>query len=88
MAIVSVKTAAIGSGAGIHKVLIVTAEAEKSFRWNIGGIELLILAGLIIVMATSVYVWRRPTRPGDYLPLQGARRSPWPTSSPTSVRGC
>lgn len=49
--------------------------------------ELLILAGLILVMATAVYVWRRPTRPGDYLPLQEARRSPWPTSSPTPVRG-
>ncbi|MFD7018610.1 hypothetical protein [Streptomyces sp. NPDC059161] len=41
-----------------------TAEAEKSFRWN-KGIELLILAGLILVMATAAYVWRRSTRPGD-----------------------
>ncbi|MGW7608594.1 phosphate-starvation-inducible PsiE family protein [Streptomyces sp. NPDC054766] len=78
----------VGLIAGIRKVLIVTTGAEKSFRRNIEGIELLILAGLIHVMATAVYVWRRPTRPGDYLPLQEARRSPWPTSSPTPVRGC
>ncbi|MFF3330586.1 hypothetical protein ACFYWX_13660 [Streptomyces sp. NPDC002888] len=64
-----------------------TAEAEKSFRWNVEGIELLILAGLILVMATAVYVWRRSTRPGDYFPLRGARRSPSPEPSPTPVRG-
>ncbi|WUJ18500.1 phosphate-starvation-inducible PsiE family protein [Streptomyces sp. NBC_00390] len=65
----------VGLIAGIRKVLIVTAEAEKSFRWNVEGIELLVLAGLILVMATAVYVWRRSTRPGDYFPLQEARRS-------------
>ncbi|MFH8805553.1 hypothetical protein ACH4F6_39465 [Streptomyces sp. NPDC017936] len=73
--------------AGIRKVLIVTAEAEKSFRWNVQGIELLTPAGLIFVMATAVYVWRRSTRPGDYFPLQETRRSPSPEPSPTSVRG-
>ena len=31
----------VGLIAGIRKVLIVTAEAEKSFRWNDQGIELL-----------------------------------------------
>lgn len=76
----------VGLIAGIRKVLIVTAEAEKSFRWNVEGIELLILAGLILVMATAVYVWRRSTRPGDYF-LQEARRSPSPEPSPTPVRG-
>jgi len=35
----------------------------------------------------AVYVWRRSTRPGDYFPLQGARRSPSPEPSPTPVRG-
>ncbi|AZM59106.1 MULTISPECIES: phosphate-starvation-inducible PsiE family protein [unclassified Streptomyces] len=65
----------VGLIAGIRKVLIVTAEAEKSFQWNVEGIELLVLAGLILVMATAVYVWRRSTRPGDYAPLQEARRS-------------
>jgi uncharacterized membrane protein (DUF373 family) len=59
----------VGLIASIRRVLIVTAEAEKSFRWNVEGIELLILAGLILVMATAVYVWRRSTRPGDYFPL-------------------
>src|SRR5690242_17779240 len=73
----------VGLIAGIRKVLIVTAEAEKSFRWNVEGIELLILAGLILVMATAVYVWRRSTRPGDYFPLKDAGRSPSPTSSPS-----
>ncbi|OKJ71203.1 hypothetical protein AMK31_35675 [Streptomyces sp. TSRI0107] len=68
-------------------MLIVTAEAEKSLRWNVEGIELLVLAGLILVMATTVYVWRRSTRPGEYFPLQEARRSPSPEPSPTSVRG-
>ncbi|MBW8705643.1 hypothetical protein MBT84_39155 [Streptomyces sp. MBT84] len=77
----------VGLIAGIRKVLIVTAEAEKSFRWNVEGIELLILAGLILVMATAVYVWRRSTRPGDYFPLKEAGRSPSPAPSPTPVRG-
>ncbi|MEU6371010.1 hypothetical protein ABZ876_36270 [Streptomyces sp. NPDC046931] len=35
----------VGPIAGIRKVLIVTAEAEKSFRWNVQGIELPTLAG-------------------------------------------
>ncbi|MGX1549373.1 phosphate-starvation-inducible PsiE family protein [Streptomyces adustus] len=77
----------VGLIAGIRRALIVTAEAEKSFRWNVEGIELLILAGLILVMATAVYVWRRSTRPGDCFPLQEAGRSPSPTSSRTPVRG-
>ncbi|GAA0641664.1 hypothetical protein GCM10009535_18670 [Streptomyces thermocarboxydovorans] len=77
----------VGLIAGIRKVLIVTAEAEKSFRWKVEGIELLVLAGLILVMAAAVYVWRRSTRPGDYFPLQEARRSPPPEPSPTSVSG-
>ncbi|WP_260695799.1 phosphate-starvation-inducible PsiE family protein [Streptomyces sp. IB201691-2A2] len=77
----------VGLIAGIRKVLIVTAEAEKSFRWNVEGIELLILAGLILVMATAAYVWRRSTRPGDHFPLQEARRSPSPEPSPTPMCG-
>ncbi|WP_405828695.1 phosphate-starvation-inducible PsiE family protein [Streptomyces sp. NBC_00105] len=63
----------VGLIAGVRKVLIVTAEAEKSFRWQVEGIELLILAGLILVMATAVYVWRRSTRPGDYFTPPEAR---------------
>ncbi|MFB6528703.1 phosphate-starvation-inducible PsiE family protein [Streptomyces sp. NPDC056399] len=78
----------VGLVAGIRKVLIVTAEAEKSFRWNVEGVELLVLAGLILVMATAGYVWRRSTRPGDYFPLQEARRAPpSPEPSPTPVGG-
>ncbi|MFD7142278.1 transposase [Streptomyces sp. NPDC059919] len=75
----------VGLIAGIRKVLIVTAESEKSFRWNVEGIELLILAGLILVMATAGYVWRRSARPGDHFPLQEVRRSPSPAPSPTPV---
>ncbi|MFF7203017.1 phosphate-starvation-inducible PsiE family protein [Streptomyces sp. NPDC008141] len=63
----------VGLIAGIRKVLIVTAEADKSFRWNVQGIELLVLMGLILVMATAVYVWRRSTRPDDFLPVRGSR---------------
>ncbi|MFJ4277193.1 phosphate-starvation-inducible PsiE family protein [Streptomyces massasporeus] len=77
----------VGLIAGIRKVHIVTAEAEKSFRWNVEGIELLVLSGLILVMAAAVYVWRRSTRPGDYVPLQEARRPRSPEPSPTPVRG-
>ncbi|MER5573941.1 phosphate-starvation-inducible PsiE family protein [Streptomyces massasporeus] len=77
----------VGLVAGIRKVLIVTTEAEKSFRWSVEGIELLILARMILVMATAVYGWRCSTRPGDYFPLQGTRRSPSPQPSPTPVRG-
>ncbi|MFD4549534.1 phosphate-starvation-inducible PsiE family protein [Streptomyces sp. NPDC058466] len=43
----------VGLIAGIRKVLIVTAEAGKSFRWKVEGIELVILAGLILVLATA-----------------------------------
>ncbi|MGP4001395.1 phosphate-starvation-inducible PsiE family protein [Streptomyces sp. 8N706] len=62
----------VGLIAGIRKVLIVTAEADKSFRWSGQGIELLVLMGLILVMALAVYVWRRSTRPEDFLPVRGA----------------
>jgi uncharacterized membrane protein (DUF373 family) len=48
----------VGLVAGIRRVLILTAEAEKSFRWNPEGIELLILMTLILVMAIATYVWR------------------------------
>ncbi|WP_433573559.1 phosphate-starvation-inducible PsiE family protein [Streptomyces sp. CA-251247] len=63
----------VGLIAGIRKVLIVTAEADKSFRWSVQGIELLVLMGLILVMATSVYVWRRSTHPDNFLPVQSSR---------------
>ncbi|MFJ8078051.1 phosphate-starvation-inducible PsiE family protein [Streptomyces sp. NPDC096176] len=56
----------VGLIAGIRKVLIMTAEA-KTFRWEYQGIELVILTGLILVMALAVYVWRRSTRPVDFM---------------------
>jgi uncharacterized membrane protein (DUF373 family) len=49
----------IGLVAGIRRVLVLTAEAEQSFRWNAQGIELLILMTLILVMAVTTLVWRR-----------------------------
>lgn len=52
----------VGLVASIRRVLILTAEAEQSFRWNTQGIELLILMALILVMAITVLVWRRSTR--------------------------
>jgi uncharacterized membrane protein (DUF373 family) len=48
----------VGLVAGIRRVLILTAEAEKSFRWNPEGTELLVLMTLILVMAITTYVWR------------------------------
>lgn len=66
---------------------IVLGRRSDVLAWNRAGIELLILAGLILVMATAAYVWRRSTRPGDYFPLQEARRSPSPEPSPTPVGG-
>ncbi|WP_326649614.1 phosphate-starvation-inducible PsiE family protein [Streptomyces sp. NBC_01750] len=55
----------VGLIAGIRKVLIVTAEAER-FKWNPQGIELVILAGLIFVMALATLVWRRASRPREF----------------------
>ncbi|WP_327321619.1 phosphate-starvation-inducible PsiE family protein [Streptomyces sp. NBC_01210] len=49
----------VGMIAGVRKVLIVTAEADESFQWNVQGVELLILIGLILVMALAIYIWRR-----------------------------
>lgn len=58
----------VGLIAGIRRVLILTAHAESSFRWNPEGIELAILVALILVMAIAIYVWRRSesfsARPG------------------------
>jgi uncharacterized membrane protein (DUF373 family) len=53
----------VGLVAGIRRVLILTAEAEQSFRWNPEGIELLILMALILVMAVTTYVWRNSSGP-------------------------
>lgn len=52
----------IGLVAGIRSVLILTAEAKQSFRWNPHGIELLILMALILVMAITTLVWRYSSR--------------------------
>ncbi|MFF4232010.1 phosphate-starvation-inducible PsiE family protein [Streptomyces sp. NPDC001820] len=49
----------VGMIAGVRKVLIVTAEADKSFQWNVQGVELLTLIGLILVMALAIYIWHR-----------------------------
>ncbi|NMH97064.1 hypothetical protein HF526_06990 [Pseudonocardia sp. K10HN5] len=52
----------VGLVAGIRRVLILTAEAEQSFRWNPQGLELLILMALILVMAITTLVWRHSIR--------------------------
>jgi uncharacterized membrane protein (DUF373 family) len=49
----------VGLVAAIRSVLILTAEAERSFQWNPQGIELLILMALILVLAVTAVVWRR-----------------------------
>jgi uncharacterized membrane protein (DUF373 family) len=53
----------VGLVAGIRRVLVVTGEAEQSFRWNPEGIELLILMLLILVMAITTYAWLRYVSP-------------------------
>jgi uncharacterized membrane protein (DUF373 family) len=49
----------VGLIAGVRRLLLVTAQAERSFRWNPQGIELLILIGLILAMAVAILVLRR-----------------------------
>jgi uncharacterized membrane protein (DUF373 family) len=49
----------VGLIAGVRRLLLLTAEAERSFRWNPQGIELLILIGLILAMAVAILVLRR-----------------------------
>jgi uncharacterized membrane protein (DUF373 family) len=48
----------VGLIAGVRRLLLVTAEAERSFRWNPQGIELLILIALILGMALAIFVLR------------------------------
>jgi uncharacterized membrane protein (DUF373 family) len=55
----------VGIVAGVRKVLILTAEANGSFRWNPQGIELLILVGLILVMTVAIALWRHSKPPPD-----------------------
>jgi uncharacterized membrane protein (DUF373 family) len=54
----------VGLIAGIRRVLIVTAQAERSFQWNPQGIELVILITLILVMAITILIWRRASPTG------------------------
>ncbi|HUY73490.1 MAG TPA: phosphate-starvation-inducible PsiE family protein [Candidatus Dormibacteraeota bacterium] len=54
----------VGLIAGIRRVLILTAQTDKSFQWNPDGIQLLILVGLILVMAIALGIWRRSERLG------------------------
>jgi uncharacterized membrane protein (DUF373 family) len=62
----------VGLVAGIRRVLVVTGEAEQSFRWNPEGIELLILMSLILVMVITTYAWRRYVSPSDRRPTESA----------------
>jgi uncharacterized membrane protein (DUF373 family) len=55
----------IGLIAGIRRVLILTAQAERSFQWNPQGIELVILIALILAMAVTILVWRHSTTSGE-----------------------
>ena len=52
----------VGLIAGIRRVLILTAQTEKSFSWTAQGIEIVILTGLILVMAVAILIWRRSER--------------------------
>jgi phosphate starvation-inducible membrane PsiE len=59
----------VGMIAGVRQVLVVTAESEVSFRWDPQGVQLTILAGLILAMALAILIWRRSTRRGDPSPF-------------------
>jgi len=52
----------VGLIAGIRRVLILTAQTEKSFSWTAQGIDIVILTGLILVMAVAILIWRRSER--------------------------
>jgi uncharacterized membrane protein (DUF373 family) len=60
----------VGLVAAIRSVLILAAEAERSFQWNPQGIELLILMALILVLAVTAVVWRHSIRLGAEEPAQ------------------
>ena len=49
----------VGLIAGIRRILILTAEIERGFRWNPEGIELVILIALIGVMTAAALFWHR-----------------------------
>jgi uncharacterized membrane protein (DUF373 family) len=55
----------VGLIAGVRRVLLLTAEAERSFRWNPEGIELLILIGLVLAMAVAILMLRRWPSPEE-----------------------
>jgi uncharacterized membrane protein (DUF373 family) len=63
----------IGLVAGVRRLLILTAAADRTFRWNPVGIEMVILIGLILMMAVTLLVWRRAA---------GPRRSAGPSGGP------
>lgn len=52
----------VGLIAGIRRVLILTAESERSFQWNPQGIELTVLIALILVVALAILVYRLSAR--------------------------
>ncbi|MFI9272117.1 phosphate-starvation-inducible PsiE family protein [Kitasatospora sp. NPDC052896] len=60
----------VGLIASIRKVLIVTASPDKTFNWNVQGIEFLVLAGLLSVLVLALYCWRRATRPESFRTLE------------------
>jgi uncharacterized membrane protein (DUF373 family) len=66
----------VGLIAGVRRLLLVTAEAERSFQWNPQGIELLILMGLIVAMAVAIFVLRRWPSVEDQASLQTNPVSP------------
>lgn len=82
----------VGLVAGIRRVLILAAEAERSFRWDPEGIELLLLMTLILVMAIATYVWRHsyPHEGRDGTGRDGCDLTPGPlrrhTGSPPASR--
>jgi uncharacterized membrane protein (DUF373 family) len=56
----------VGLIAGVRKILIVTAQTERSFQWQPQGVEILILVALVLAMAVAILVLRHATRPDDF----------------------
>lgn len=56
----------VGLIAGVRKILIVTAQTERSFQWQPQGVEILMLVALVLAMAVAILVLRHATRPDAF----------------------
>jgi uncharacterized membrane protein (DUF373 family) len=52
----------VGIIAVVRRVLVLTAQSERSFQWNPQGIELTILMALLVATSLAILLWRRSAR--------------------------